>query len=70
MRTLPKSNACDNIYSMNKDQNMKELGSKGGKRNVALYGKKHMKALAKKANKVRWDRYRLLTKLKANGMLY
>ena len=49
---------------------MKALGSKGGKKNVALYGKKHMRALAKRANKVRWDRYRALTKLKASGLLY
>ena len=55
---------------MNKKQDMKALGSKGGKENVKRYGKKHMKALAKKANKVRWDRYRALTKLKASGLLY
>ena len=48
---------------------MKELGAKGGKRNVALYGKKHMKALAKKANKVRWDRYRELTRNKKGAIL-
>jgi hypothetical protein len=39
---------------MKKKQDMRALGSLGGKANVAKNGTKHMKELAKKANEKRW----------------
>ena len=46
---------------MNKNQDMKKLGSKGGKANVAKNGLKHMAKLASKGGKNRWKNKPLST---------